>query len=159
MNKRPLLTIIYISSFLEFKPRSRGLARPPLLDNKSLYKINEMKCYKMKWLERITTGRKERYLLSMIGELKLTIEDLRNDKLMLIKIIESKPKQNITHITQQNKNLTRKEKRIYDTWNKNKSISKSDLSKKLNLKQTSLKVYCSRLSKKQHKISFKEDEF
>lgn len=107
------------------------------------------------------TNKKESYLLSMIGELKQDKERLQQEnqelKNKLFEWIENK-QSNVT-LPKQKPKLTRKEKSIFEIWNKNKSMTKKQLCIRSKLKIDSLKVYISRLKSKGFELIFKEDQY
>lgn len=116
----------------------------------------------MGFLTNFFISTKERYLLSTIAELKkdkdYLLEQL-SQKDTLIKDLLQTLNTNSTNIKKSSQNgstkpLTKLESKIYNTFKSNPKINLNSLSKKLNLKSSSLRVYCSKIRKKGYNISF-----
>jgi DNA-binding CsgD family transcriptional regulator len=108
------------------------------------------------FLQKIFTNKREEYLLKMIGELKQDKEQLlKQVNFLQNELINRSNPQNF-HIhepqkpqTTQNKDiLTKKEREILDYIEANPKVTRSILSKTLNIKPNTLKVYLSNMKKK-----------
>lgn len=106
----------------------------------------------MNWLQKVFTSKRERDLLSFIAELKQDKERLYEENIKLKEQLFNMLN-NVNSVKETKiKPLTPKEQKIYDIFMSNNNITLKELSKKSKIKETSLKVYISRIRSKGFEI-------